>query len=67
MSPADRLRLPFRWHFSPSRHATDGSIEWGWTAYDQSGKVVMQSSEKFPTLTDCIADARTKGFRDGES
>jgi hypothetical protein len=67
LSPADYLRLPFRWQFDPVRNEADGSIEWTWTAYAQNGKVAMQSSQRFPTLTECKADAARQGFTDAGS
>jgi hypothetical protein len=44
----------------------DGSIEWTWTAYDHAGRVAMQSSKRFYTLTECVADATAGGFKDSE-
>ena len=62
MAPYDKLHLPFRWEFSPVRHAADRSIRWQRNAYTQSGKLALQSDRTFETLTDCMDDARKEGY-----
>lgn len=63
MAPTDKLRLPFRWEFTPVKPSGgDGSICWRWRAHSQSGELVLESTYTFETLTDCMADARTHGY-----
>ena len=62
MAPADRVRLPFRWVFTPLENPADRSIEWVWRAYDHAGKLTMSSNQSFDSLTDCMADARAHGY-----
>lgn len=62
MAPTDRIQLPFRWQFVPTKDARDGSVRWVWHAYTQSGKLALQSAEAFETLTECMDDARTQGY-----
>jgi hypothetical protein len=62
MAPTDRIHLPFRWQFVPSKDPRDGAVRWAWRAYQQNGKLAMQSAASFETLTECIADARQQGY-----
>lgn len=62
MAPTDRIQLPFRWQFVPTKHPRDGSVLWAWRAYTQTGTLALQSSATFETLTDCIDDARKQGY-----
>jgi hypothetical protein len=62
LAPTDRIQLPFRWQFVPTKDPRDGSVRWGWCAYTQSGKLALQSSATFETLSECIADARKQGY-----
>jgi hypothetical protein len=62
MAPTDRINLPLRWSFTPEQSARDGSIHWSWRAYTQAGKIAMQSSRSFDTLTECRNDAREHGY-----
>lgn len=62
MVPSERLHLPLRWEFAPVQIARDRSVQWTWRAYSQSGILKMESERVFDTLTDCIEDARTRGY-----
>jgi hypothetical protein len=62
MAPTDRINLPFRWSFIPEQNPRDGSIRWKWCAYTQDGKVAMQSEGIFETFTECMEDAKTRGY-----
>ncbi|HEX5128224.1 MAG TPA: hypothetical protein VFV90_00680 [Usitatibacter sp.] len=62
MAPAEKIPLPFRWQFLPSKHAKTGTVVWSWRAYAQTGAVAMQSEKFFETLTECVQDAREKGY-----
>jgi hypothetical protein len=65
MAPKDRLPLPFRWSFVPEQEAKDGSIRWTWRAYAQNGLEVMRSEGSFETITECMNDARARGYGQG--
>jgi hypothetical protein len=62
LAPTDRIHLPLRWQFVPTKDERDGSVRWAWRAYTQSGKLAMQSAELFETLTECMEDARASGY-----
>ena len=62
MAPAEKIPLPFRWQFLPSKQVRTGAIEWTWRAYTQAGAIAMQSDRSFETLTECVQDAREKGY-----
>ena len=62
MAPADRPQLPLRWSFSPELNPRDSSIRWSWRAYTQAGKLAMQASRSFETLTECKKDATEHGY-----
>ena len=62
LAPTDRIQLPFRWQFVPSKAPRDGAVRWSWCAYTQSGKLALQSGETFETLTECMEDARAQGY-----
>ena len=62
MSPAEKIPLPFRWQFFPLKSERGGDIRWAWRAFAQNGEMTMQSKEAFDTLTECIQDAKTKGY-----
>jgi hypothetical protein len=62
MAPADKLHLPFRWSFIPEQDARDRSIRWSWRAYAQNGAEVMQSEATFDTITECMDDAKARGY-----
>jgi hypothetical protein len=62
MAPTDKINLPLRWSFSPTQNPRDGSIRWSWRAYTQTGELAMESEESFDTLTDCMNDAKTRGY-----
>jgi hypothetical protein len=38
------------------------AIVWSWRAYAQGGALAMQSEASFETLTECVQDARLKGY-----
>jgi hypothetical protein len=65
MAPIERIRLPFRWQFVPLEEARDGSVRWTWKAYRQTGEIALESGASFETLTDCMHDARTRGYGEG--
>ena len=58
----ERVHLPFRWSFIPEQAARDGAIRWRWRAFTQSGDVVMESDDSFDTFTECMNDAKTRGY-----
>jgi hypothetical protein len=62
MAPSDKINLPFRWSFIPEQDPKDGSIRWTWRAYTQAGKLAMQSERTFETFTDCMNDAKARGY-----
>ena len=62
MAPTDKLHLPFRWSFIPEQDARDGSIRWSWRAYAQNGTEVMRSEASFETITECMDDAKARGY-----
>jgi hypothetical protein len=63
VAPTERVYLPFRWEFVPIQNERDKSICWKWRAYAQSGVLVGESKETFDTITGCIDDARSQGYR----
>ena len=62
MAPTDRIHLPFRWQFVPTKSDRDGAVLWEWRAYTHGGALAMQSADSFETLTECIDDARAHGY-----
>jgi hypothetical protein len=62
MAPRDKLHLLFRWEFLPVKDARDGSIRWAWRAYTQTGALVMESDGSFEELTECMEDAKARGY-----
>ena len=62
MAPTDKLHLPLRWSFVPAQDPKDGLIRWSWRAYTQTGELAMQSQGSFETFTDCMNDAKTRGY-----
>jgi hypothetical protein len=62
MAPTDKINLPFRWSFIPVQNPKDGSINWTWHAYTQSGQLAMQSEKSFDTFTECMNEARARGY-----
>jgi hypothetical protein len=62
MAPTDKINLPFRWSFIPSQNPKDGAIRWSWRAYTQTGELAMESEGTFETFTDCMNDAKTRGY-----
>ena len=62
MASSEHIHLPFRWQFAPLVEPSDRSIRWKWRAYTQSGDLVLESAEVYETLTECISDAKAKGY-----
>ena len=62
MAPTDRIQLPLRWQFIPTKDPRDGAVRWTWRAYTQTGTLALQSSITFDTLTECMEDARKHGY-----
>jgi hypothetical protein len=62
MAPTERIRLPFRWQFLPVESKADGAVRWTWKAYTQTGDVALESDGSFETLTECMDDARLRGY-----
>ena len=62
MAPAEKPHLPFRWSFVPSQNVRDGSIRWVWRAYTQAGELAMESDGAFDSFTECMEDAKNKGY-----
>ena len=62
MAPTDKINLPFRWSFVPAQSPRDGAIRWTWLAYTQAGELAMQSADSFETFTDCMNDAKARGY-----
>ena len=62
MAPIDKIHLPFRWEFVPIQDPQDRSIRWAWRAYTQTGALVMESDSTFEGLTECMEDAKARGY-----
>jgi hypothetical protein len=62
MAPSDKANLPFRWSFIPQQDPKDGSINWTWKAHTQGGTLAMESARSFDTFTECMNDARARGY-----
>ena len=62
MAPTDKIRLPLRWQFIPTQDPRDGAILWSWRAYTHAGELALESDKKFDNLSDCMADARERGY-----
>ena len=62
MVPTERIRFPLRWEFTPVPREQDGSIHWRWRAYGQGGALGMESERLFDTLSECIEDAKARGY-----
>jgi hypothetical protein len=62
MASSDKIHLPLRWQFQPEQQPRDGSVRWRWKAYTQAGAVAMESDASFDTLTECMDDARQRGY-----
>ncbi len=62
MAPSDRLTPPFRWSFIPSQNPKDGTIRWSWRAFTQTGELAMESKASFESFTECMEDAKTRGY-----
>jgi hypothetical protein len=63
MTTTDPLNLPFLWYFDAVVSPSDKSIHWKWRAMSQAGELVMQSNATFETRTECIEDAKARGYR----
>ena len=64
MAP-EQPRLPFRWAFDPVV-SDSGFVFWRWCAYDQAGRLVMESDQRFETYTECVQDAKLRGYIEPE-
>lgn len=62
MAQTDRILLPFRWEFVPVEDPADRSVRWAWKAYTQAGAIALQSGASFDSLTECMDDAKEKGY-----
>ena len=62
MAPADKVRLPMRWEFAPLKSPRDGMVRWTWRAYTQAGRLAMEAEAPFETLTECMEDAKLRGY-----
>ena len=62
MASSDKIQLPLRWQFVPQPQPRDGSVRWRWRAYTQTGALAMEADESFETLTECMQDARERGY-----
>jgi hypothetical protein len=62
MAPTDKIRLPLRWQFVPVQDPRDAAIHWQWRACTQAGELALESDRKFENLSDCMADARERGY-----
>ncbi|HJV11963.1 MAG TPA: hypothetical protein VJ690_10710 [Burkholderiales bacterium] len=62
MTSSDKIQLPLRWQFLPEQERRDGSVRWRWKAYTQAGALAMESDAAFETLTECMEDARARGY-----
>ena len=63
MTTTDPINLPFLWYFDTVENPLDKSIRWKWRAMSQAGELVMESKETFETRTECIEDAKARGYR----
>ena len=61
MAPPEKLNLPLRWEFVPLQ-AENHAVRWRWRAYTQSGQLAMESDTTFETLTECMDDAKQRGY-----
>jgi hypothetical protein len=62
MATTDPIQLPFRWEFVPVEDPGDRSVRWAWKAYANTGAIAMQSGASFDSLTECMDDAKEKGY-----
>jgi hypothetical protein len=62
VTTSDRPHLPFRWSFIPEQSPRDGSIRWRWRAFTQTGEVAIECDTDFDSFTECMNDARTRGY-----
>ena len=63
MTTTDPINLPFRWEFVSVENPKDKAIRWKWRAFTQAGKMAMESDDAFETRTECVADAKDRGYR----
>jgi hypothetical protein len=63
VAPRDHLGLPLRWEFVPVVQSNYGTIWWTWRAYEHSGNLTMQAKDTFETLTECVENARSHGYK----
>ena len=62
MASPEKFNLPLRWEFAPEKAAGDGAVCWRWRAYTQTGQLAMESERLFDTLTECMDDAKQRGY-----
>ena len=65
MAPPEKFRLPMRWEFAPVQAPGDGTVRWTWRAYTQTGQRAMEAEAPFDTLTECMEDAKQRGYGGG--
>ena len=46
----------------PVTNPRDKSIRWLWRAYTQTGDLALESEASFESLTECMGDAKARGF-----
>ena len=62
MAPPEKFHLPLRWEFAPVQAAGDTTVRWKWRAYTQTGQPAMECDGAFDTLTECMDDAKQRGY-----
>ena len=62
MTSPENFNLPLRWEFAPEKAPADGAVCWRWRAYTQTEQVAMESERPFDTLTQCMDDAKQRGY-----
>lgn len=63
MAPHERSGLSLRWDFVPAYEGRHRAVTWRWRAYTQTGKLFAESGHSFDTLTECVEDAKSRGYR----
>ena len=59
--PPDSGRRRLRWQFVPEKGPAR-LLLWRWKATDADGALVMESARAFQFLSECINDARLRGY-----
>jgi hypothetical protein len=65
MAPQEKFHLALRWEFAPLQAPGDGAVRWIWRAYTQAGRLSMEAEAPFDTLTECMEDAKQRGYGGG--